>query len=105
MRESSRGRKMTSSRQRSFAGFESNADSTSENSQVESKSKQVEKGKRKDTANKISDVPPTPASVLREAVSLTGKTVYVVDAHSLIYQVFHAMPEMTSPTGQPVGAI
>jgi DNA polymerase-1 len=38
-------------------------------------------------------------------VSLTGKSVYVVDAHSLIYQVFHAMPEMTSPTGQPVGAI
>lgn len=37
--------------------------------------------------------------------SLMGKTVYVVDSHSLIYQVFHAMPEMTSPTGLPVGAI
>lgn len=32
-------------------------------------------------------------------------TVYVVDAHSLIYQVFHAMPDMSSPTGQPVGAV
>ncbi len=31
--------------------------------------------------------------------------VYVVDAYSLIFQVFHALPEMTSPSGQPVGAI
>lgn len=31
--------------------------------------------------------------------------VYVLDAHSLIFQVFHALPEMTSPTGEPVGAI
>src|SRR6185295_6364499 len=36
---------------------------------------------------------------------LTGKTVYVVDSHALIYQVFHAMPEMTGPSGQPVGAV
>ena len=26
------------------------------------------------------------------------------DAHALIYQVFHALPEMTGPSGQPVGA-
>lgn len=37
--------------------------------------------------------------------SLAGKTVYVIDSHSLIYQVFHAMPEMTSPSGLPVGAV
>ncbi len=36
---------------------------------------------------------------------LTGRRVYVVDSHSLIFQVFHVMPEMTSPTGQPVGAV
>lgn len=36
---------------------------------------------------------------------LTGKRVYVVDAHSLIFQVFHVMPEMTSPSGQQVGAV
>jgi DNA polymerase-1 len=29
----------------------------------------------------------------------------VIDAHSLIYQVFHALPEMTGPHGQPVGAV
>jgi DNA polymerase-1 len=37
--------------------------------------------------------------------SLEGKTVYVIDAHSLIHQVFHALPEMTSPQGEPVGAV
>jgi DNA polymerase-1 len=36
---------------------------------------------------------------------LTGQTVYIVDAHNLIYQVFHAMPEMSGPSGQPVGAV
>ena len=37
--------------------------------------------------------------------SLRGKTVYVVDSHSLIYQVYHALPEMTSPRGEPVAAV
>jgi DNA polymerase I len=41
--------------------------------------------------------PPKPAK--------TRESVFVIDSYSLIYQVFHAMPEMTSPTGQPVGAI
>src|SRR5262245_41362191 len=36
---------------------------------------------------------------------LTGKTVYLVDSHALIYQVFHALPEMSGPNGQPVGAV
>ncbi len=36
---------------------------------------------------------------------LEGKTVYVIDAHSLIFQVYHAMPEMSGPTGKPVNAI
>jgi DNA polymerase I len=40
-----------------------------------------------------------------DAADLTGKTVYVVDSHSLIYQVFHALPEMSGPSGQPVGAV
>jgi DNA polymerase-1 len=35
---------------------------------------------------------------------LSHATVYVVDAHSLIYQVFYAYPPMSGPTGQPVGA-
>jgi DNA polymerase-1 len=40
-----------------------------------------------------------------QPVSLEGWQVYVVDAHSLIYQVFHALPEMTSPRGEHVGAV
>ena len=40
-----------------------------------------------------------------ESGLLTEQTVYLVDAHALIYQVFHALPEMTSPTGQPVAAV
>ncbi len=36
---------------------------------------------------------------------LAGRTVWVVDAHNLIYQVFHALPEMSSPRGEPVGAV
>ncbi len=37
--------------------------------------------------------------------SLAGQTVWVLDSHSLIHQVFHALPEMTSPKGEPVGAV
>ena len=33
-----------------------------------------------------------------------GDLVILVDSHSLIYQVFHALPAMTSPTGIEVGA-
>lgn len=29
----------------------------------------------------------------------------MVDAHSLIYQVFHVLPEMSSPKGEPVNAV
>ena len=43
------------------------------------------------------------AAVLPE--SLEGQTVYVIDSHSLIYQVFHAMPALSSPSGQQVGAV
>jgi DNA polymerase-1 len=34
-------------------------------------------------------------------------TVYVIDSHSLIFQVFHAMSasDLTSPRGEPVGAV
>ncbi|MBN1396254.1 MAG: DNA polymerase I [Pirellulales bacterium] len=37
--------------------------------------------------------------------SLAGQTVWAIDAHSLIHQVFHALPEMTGPRGEPVGAV
>jgi len=31
--------------------------------------------------------------------------LYIVDTFSLIFQVFHAIPEMTSPSGQPTNAV
>ena len=49
--------------------------------------------------------PAEPVEVKAAAPDLTGKTVYVIDAFSLIFQVFHALPEMTSPRGEPSGAI
>ena len=56
-------------------------------------------------------LPATPAPESGEPLAaLTGPLqkadrVIVVDSHSLIYQVFHAMPAMTGPQGQAVGAI
>jgi len=38
-------------------------------------------------------------------LTLRGKTVYLIDAYNLIFQVFHALPEMTSPRGEPVNAV
>lgn len=37
--------------------------------------------------------------------SLAGQVVWVIDAHSLIHQVFHAMPAMSGPRGEPIGAV
>lgn len=36
---------------------------------------------------------------------LTGKSVYIVDAHALIYQVFYTMQDMSSPKGEAIGAV
>lgn len=33
------------------------------------------------------------------------QSLYLVDAYSLIFQVFHALPEMTSPSGLPTNAL
>jgi len=55
-------------------------------------------------------VPPPSSFILHPSsfippASLSGKTVWVIDGHSLIHQVFHALPEMSSPRGEPVGAV
>lgn len=53
------------------------------------------------------EAPAEPIEASAAVPDLIGKTVYVVDAFSLIFQVFHAMfrSEMTSPKGEPTGAI
>jgi DNA polymerase-1 len=39
------------------------------------------------------------------ASSTASGSLYLIDAHSLIYQVFHAIPAMSSPTGLPTNAL
>jgi DNA polymerase-1 len=46
-----------------------------------------------------------PNSVPSSGPLLRDDLVILVDSHSLIYQVFHAMPPMTGPAGQEVGAV
>lgn len=50
-------------------------------------------------------IQPTGGEAAAAANPLAGATVVLVDAHSLIYQVFHALPPMTSPGGLPVAAV
>ena len=33
------------------------------------------------------------------------ETLYAIDVFSLVYQVFHAIPPMTGPSGQPTNAV
>jgi DNA polymerase-1 len=40
-----------------------------------------------------------------QPIDIKGWNVYAVDAHSLIFQVFHALPEMRSPRSEQVGAV
>jgi DNA polymerase I len=35
----------------------------------------------------------------------TSESIYLVDAHSLIFRVFHAIPSMSSPKGLPTNAV
>ncbi|MBC7351894.1 MAG: DNA polymerase I [Thermogutta sp.] len=48
---------------------------------------------------------PSPAANPKPDELFRGKRVFVVDAHSLIHQLFHALPEMTAPDGRPVNAV
>ena len=61
-----------------------------------------------ETAPTQPEPPPVQPAPKRPQVTpgdVAEKTVYVIDSHSLIFQVFHALPEMSSPSGEPVGAV
>ena len=47
----------------------------------------------------MSEAPATPDP------ELDGKTVLAIDTLSRVYQLFHALPEMTAPDGTPVSAV
>ncbi|RCS41450.1 DNA polymerase I [Bremerella cremea] len=60
------------------------------------------------TSEEISEKSPIPTQQPQEETDpndLRGKNVWIVDSHSLIFQVFHAIKPMTGPAGQPVAAI
>ena len=48
---------------------------------------------------------PSRAANTSAPTPIEGWQIYAIDAHSLIFQVFHALPEMTSPRGEHVGAV
>ena len=77
-------------RQLSLEGFEPQIDSTS---------------LAKSTSLSNEGREQTPSEPTKDPTSIEGRTIYVIDSHSLIFQVFHAIGEMTSPQGEPVNAI
>src|SRR4051794_40472203 len=52
-----------------------------------------------------SDRPRRVHRFLSMSAAVSNGCMYLLDAHSLIFQVFHAIPEMSSPTGMPTNAL
>lgn len=53
----------------------------------------------------IKEKQPAPKTPEHPDDGIVRGSVYIIDAHALIYQVFHAMPAMSSPSGAPIGAV
>ncbi len=51
------------------------------------------------------DQPSTSQPNATSILSPSGESLVVVDTYSLLFQVFHALPPMTSATGQPTNAL
>ena len=51
--------------------------------------------------------PSNPLSTLPSVSSMadTRKTFYIVDAHAYLFRAYHAMPPLTTKSGEPVGAL
>ncbi len=104
----------TRSQQRSLPGLD--RDNVSTTAKSTSKTVAANRGKPKATPKKGASSLGQPAARGSatndepcddppQAVDIKGWNIYVVDAHSLIFQVFHALPEMSSPHGEQVGAV
>ncbi len=93
-------RKKASPQQLQLAGFEQN-DSVSETTDSNS----YNTGGATEEPSKNTYTPPSPQADTSSVTDCGSKLVVLVDSHSLIYQVFHAMPTMTAPDGTEVGAI
>jgi len=51
------------------------------------------------------ETPPKTEKPADQTTDIRDWTICAVDSFSLLFQVFHAMPEMTSPSGEPVAAV
>ena len=40
-----------------------------------------------------------------QQIPLSESECYIIDSYALIYQLFFALPPMSGPSGQPIGAI
>jgi DNA polymerase-1 len=103
---------MAAKRQQRLAGFDDESDRDA--APAPDGEREAESARENPAGNEAADAdgldieePPVDEATgeIEADLDLRRKTVYVVDAHALIYQVFHAMPDMSGPAGQPVGAI
>jgi DNA polymerase-1 len=88
-----------------FPGMDVDGRSVSENGgkqEANAKQPDAKKPGRPGASSRAAGPAPTDRA---EPPILEGQTVYAIDANSLIFQVFHAIPEMTSPRGEPVSAV
>jgi DNA polymerase I len=92
--------KRASKNQPMLAGFEDLFPSES----VASESQVTKPSPRRTEAIATSSKPSLSSVQPKAPYPVEGDLVVLVDSHSLIYQVFHAMPAMTSPQGVEVGA-
>ncbi len=91
-------RKKTSPRQLPLAGFDEQRTEVAQTDSNDSNTKAALVSESSTEQTTHEDTSPQ-ASAERKPL------VILVDSHSLIYQVFHAMPTMTAPDGTEVGAI
>ena len=78
--------------------------SSNPSSHSESRSKQDTPVKSTQYATAVGEEEESVAPEFK-TIRLEESVVYVIDSYALIYQLFFALPPMSGPSGQPVGAI
>src|SRR5689334_12002561 len=93
------------SKQRSLPGLDADVTPAQPAQAEQSTSATVRPKSKTSSAASTKPAPESePCDDLPQAVDIKGWNVFVVDAYSLIFQVFHALPEMSSPRGEQVAA-
>lgn len=90
-------------RQPMLSGFDESGDQPTNREATESAAEIAsESAKTEDAASEVAEVDKADR---KPVDTLSGRRIYVIDAFSLIYQLYFAMPNLTGPKGQPVGAL